>query len=298
MTYSELTPSELVRILDTAGRYPDPELISAIWDRRAATEPLLLALFDESFDDTWSDPDDPRWYRFIHAGKFLLSWQNSAALPTFARLYGSQDDDMLNWCEWFEEDLYQFGPAAIPYLKSVVTMDSGGVWHYGKGLSSSILTRIATYYPETREEVAAIFRSQLPAPDAFASLTEPDEMLGALAAELGVLADEASREHILALDDVGMLFTEFFERQAYLRDMKHGYKPQTPPPPYDIRAEYRKRFESNQAERKRAAQEQERQRAQQSQPASRQAMPKIGRNDPCPCGSGLKYKKCHGRPGA
>lgn len=24
---------------------------------------------------------------------------------------------------------------------------------------------------------------------------------------------------------------------------------------------------------------------------------KIGRNDPCPCGSGKKYKYCHGRPG-
>ncbi len=23
-------------------------------------------------------------------------------------------------------------------------------------------------------------------------------------------------------------------------------------------------------------------------------MPRIGRNDPCPCGSGKKYKKCHG----
>jgi len=23
--------------------------------------------------------------------------------------------------------------------------------------------------------------------------------------------------------------------------------------------------------------------------------PKIGRNDPCPCGSGKKYKQCHGR---
>ncbi|HOJ35929.1 MAG TPA: SEC-C metal-binding domain-containing protein, partial [Clostridiales bacterium] len=22
---------------------------------------------------------------------------------------------------------------------------------------------------------------------------------------------------------------------------------------------------------------------------------KVGRNDPCPCGSGLKYKKCCGR---
>jgi preprotein translocase subunit SecA len=24
-------------------------------------------------------------------------------------------------------------------------------------------------------------------------------------------------------------------------------------------------------------------------------MPKVGRNDPCPCGSGKKYKKCHGQ---
>jgi preprotein translocase subunit SecA len=22
--------------------------------------------------------------------------------------------------------------------------------------------------------------------------------------------------------------------------------------------------------------------------------PKVGRNDPCPCGSGKKYKQCHG----
>jgi preprotein translocase subunit SecA len=32
--------------------------------------------------------------------------------------------------------------------------------------------------------------------------------------------------------------------------------------------------------------------------ASRQAageLPKVGRNDPCPCGSGKKYKRCHGR---
>ncbi|WP_395703432.1 SEC-C metal-binding domain-containing protein, partial [Aquabacterium sp.] len=23
--------------------------------------------------------------------------------------------------------------------------------------------------------------------------------------------------------------------------------------------------------------------------------PRVGRNDPCPCGSGKKYKACHGR---
>ncbi len=27
----------------------------------------------------------------------------------------------------------------------------------------------------------------------------------------------------------------------------------------------------------------------------RRSVPKVGRNDPCPCGSGKKYKKCHGR---
>ncbi|RMD65910.1 preprotein translocase subunit SecA, partial [Candidatus Parcubacteria bacterium] len=40
--------------------------------------------------------------------------------------------------------------------------------------------------------------------------------------------------------------------------------------------------------------------AQASRPAPRAAIAiggkrKIGRNDPCPCGSGKKYKKCHGR---
>jgi hypothetical protein len=30
----------------------------------------------------------------------------------------------------------------------------------------------------------------------------------------------------------------------------------------------------------------------------RKDTPDVGRNDPCPCGSGRKYKNCHGRPGA
>jgi preprotein translocase subunit SecA len=39
---------------------------------------------------------------------------------------------------------------------------------------------------------------------------------------------------------------------------------------------------------------------QGSQATSRQSLvannlKKVGRNDPCPCGSGKKYKKCHGK---
>ncbi|HEY8370476.1 MAG TPA: SEC-C metal-binding domain-containing protein [Thermodesulfobacteriota bacterium] len=28
---------------------------------------------------------------------------------------------------------------------------------------------------------------------------------------------------------------------------------------------------------------------------ARREVKKVGRNDPCPCGSGKKYKKCHGQ---
>jgi preprotein translocase subunit SecA len=32
-----------------------------------------------------------------------------------------------------------------------------------------------------------------------------------------------------------------------------------------------------------------------SRPEPVRVGPKVGRNDPCPCGSGKKYKSCHGR---
>jgi preprotein translocase subunit SecA len=42
-----------------------------------------------------------------------------------------------------------------------------------------------------------------------------------------------------------------------------------------------------------SAQAQEQQEPDKAQPVRREA-DKVGRNDPCPCGSGKKYKKCHG----
>lgn len=34
-----------------------------------------------------------------------------------------------------------------------------------------------------------------------------------------------------------------------------------------------------------------------TRPEPRGAGPVVGRNDPCPCGSGKKFKKCHGKKG-
>jgi preprotein translocase subunit SecA len=36
-------------------------------------------------------------------------------------------------------------------------------------------------------------------------------------------------------------------------------------------------------------------RSQNSRTAAKRDGEKVGRNDPCPCGSGKKYKRCHGK---
>jgi len=43
------------------------------------------------------------------------------------------------------------------------------------------------------------------------------------------------------------------------------------------------------------AQQGERREAQGDHVTVQRTQPKVGRNDPCPCGSGKKYKLCHGR---
>ena len=296
MNYKDLTPAELMHKLNTAGRYPHSVLVNTIWEQQAKTEPLLLAIFNEAFDDDWPNDDDPRWYRFVHAGKFLLAWQNTDAMPMFARLYATDDNAKQNWCEWFEEDLFHFGPPIIPYLQPIISKDSDNIWDYGKALSGSILTKIATYYPETRAEVTTIFQAQLPSLDAIPATY--DDMWGSWATELGELADAASRDHILALADAGVFIWDYFDRQSYLRDINRGFKPQKPPHPYDIRTDYQHSYEWEQQRKKRVARERELQRSQRIRAVKPRTEPKVGRNAPCPCGSGNKYKKCHGRPGA
>ena len=274
MNYDELSPEQLINKLNTAGCYPHPDLINTICERRSQTEPLILNLFREAYHDNWPQDDDPRWYRFIHAGKFLLSWQNPEALPIFAQFYS--DDEMQDWCEWFEEDLFHFGPVAIPHLQQVVTKEYGDDWHYGQSLSGSILTKIATYYPETREEITAVFRAQLPSQDKIPELSEAKETWGNWAMELGQLADDSSRDLILALADAHLLSYEMFDRQHYLQEVNRDFKLLKPSAPYDIRDDYRQRYESHQETLRQQERERERQRKSRVRPAKLRSGPKIG----------------------
>ena len=60
-----------------------------------------------------------------------------------------------------------------------------------------------------------------------------------------------------------------------------------------ILPDYAKELEKNAGKRARKGRSED---AFRQQPIVRQAR-KIGRNDPCPCGSGKRYKFCHGKKG-
>ncbi|GAA5194299.1 preprotein translocase subunit SecA [Ferrimonas gelatinilytica] len=64
--------------------------------------------------------------------------------------------------------------------------------------------------------------------------------------------------------------------------------------------EQKRREQEEQLARQRAFQHQQAEQLGQSEQAAQAATaqrqgPKVGRNDPCPCGSGKKYKQCHGK---
>ena len=277
-----------------AGRNPHPDLVDEIWERRTEAEPILLQTFIEAFDDNWRRKDDPRWFRFNHAGKYMLTWQTLEALPTFVRLYSSRDQAILDICEWFEEDLTFYGPVAIPALTEIIASDSQNEWHYGRALAGSTLTKIAKQHPHLRDDIAAIFRDQLPPAEAIPE--EHDIMWSTWAEELGQLADELSREKVLALDNAKVFSRDYFSRLGYLRDLRRGFHAEELVPSFDIRAEYRSGYEYEIARKGREKQQRERPQRESHRRATPTTV-KIGRNAPCPCGSGKKYKKCHGRPG-
>ena len=302
-TYLSLPTTTLLAQLERAGRAPEVPLIMALFERRAEAEPLVLDLFRDSYDDDWPD-GDPRWFRFVHAGRLLIAWATEAALPTFADLY--LDDELQDTIEWFEDAPQYFGPPAVPYFMRVLATPTGTEFHYGRSSAASILTRIARRHPETRDTVAAALRAQLPAAAVIPQLPAEaiDETWLWILLALSGIQDEASRPQALALlarddNDEMLLDRDYYE--ARMRGELIG----DDPPVYDLAGKYVQladmvRWEQ-QIERERAAQAAQSAPRSPKQPATQPAKPapkvKVGRNDPCPCGSGKKYKQCHGRPG-
>lgn len=304
MTEDRMTDEQLLTTLHTAGRTPDLDLVQTWVERTPDLIPDLLKTLA-------AKPDDLDDYADIHAAHLLLAAREEAALPVFAEIFRDPERDY--FLEWVTPDLAHYGPAAVPYFRELLL--DPGVVTYGRSSAAGILSAIAIEYTEEAPGIIAALRQLLPPVDGRGvpqvDEGEFDEMWTWAALELGRLQDEESRPQIEPLYEYQLLEAWVIgDIDAYDERMATG--PTAARKPFDIFAVYEElhRQARQQEERRKQADairrvQAERQRewesAQQSiEPHTHDELPfgrKVGRNEPCPCGSGRKYKRCHGRPG-
>lgn len=322
--YGALLTEALLDMLANAGRGPDPELIRTLLERGSEATPRLLEMLAATPDESW-DRDDPRWYVAPHAAQLFCALREPAALPLFERII--RDPDQYEMREWFDPELACcYGPLAVPMLTELA--QDPGADEMARISAVGDLSVVAVHYPEQKSNVVDLFRSMLPVLDsegkpvlAPEERNEPPELWTWVVLGLMELRDSESQPQVLALFDAGLIEEFVFGgRDDYLA----AFKPGSDPPlsanyACDIYATYeRLHQETIEQEEREALAPTDRDRlglrsslpgaasyeaARSHVQASTQqevgrpagAPVKVGRNDPCPCGSGKKYKKCCGR---
>jgi hypothetical protein len=329
--YGELSTNALLDALEVAGADAHPDLIRALLDRAPEVVPGLLDMLAKDPDEGWPD-DDPRWYRDAHAGLLLCALREPAALPIFARLLHAYERDGLS--EWYGIALpWYYGPLAVPMLVDLA--QNAGTPEDARFAALDMLSLVGVHHPDQRERIAEALRALLPPLDrAGQPVLTPEERVDPptlwtwVVNGLMSLRDEASRPQVEALFEAGVIYEYVF---GGLKDYLAAFRPDAPPPlyaqfRYDILEEYESLYEQGQAEERHkieqaqledtdvlrgavpdlpqalegplAVGEAKRSMRAQVAPARLAGPPKkVGRNDPCPCGSGKKYKKCCGRRG-
>ncbi len=285
--------------------------------------PELLKITGHTLDNfDYDDIDGGDWfenYHFMHALYLLHDLHAPEVLDVYRRLLRLDSASTEFWFgdELFEEVpglLARAGQTRLPELLAMLEDPEMLLQH--RLVASDAISRLAREQAELRPAISAFMQAYLrhiiAHADQAAQLfpTDADEYGYALEDYLGGLLTDVQeaglrelepeiRElHRLGLVDESIAggaddinFDEsyplrpspdIFTRYQQLRALPDNYSPFHP----DAAGMARRRAEEE------AKYARLRNEALSQQP--RQVLPKIGRNDPCPCGSGKKYKKCCG----
>ncbi|AMR26689.1 hypothetical protein A0257_05920 [Hymenobacter psoromatis] len=271
-------------------------------------------LNDELLGDNWLGN-----YHFLHALYLLHELQAPEALDVYRRLL-RLDSESTEF--WFGDDLFEDVPnllahAAQTRLPELLAMlEDKALLLKHRLVVSSAISRLAREQPELRPAISAFLQQYLRH-----IITHADQAKEFFTADTGMYGYELEDYLAMLLADVqeaGLRELEPEMRELHRlgfvdesisggendMDFTESY-PQLPTP--DIFTRYQELREDPDSysafhpdavgiARRRAQQEAKYAQARRdmARPKPRPAQPKIGRNDPCPCGSGKKYKKCHG----
>lgn len=264
-------------------------------------------------DEFFRNYDDKNiWWEFHkHALWVLVELKAEEALPTVLELL--RQDDSFNWywfgdfsTESFWEILYHLGGNSLDDLKKICIEQ--GEW-VNRIVPSGALEQIALHQPERRTEVIQWFRSVL---EAFLALEKEDlsldeDVISSMVSDLIAIQAVELQPVIKKLYDQGLV------SHGIAGDYASVEKDINNPSPYAKRKvltsifdryqeamtwhSYRMRYDEDYKKRN-TYPDRSKETGENSLPSVTQSLPfrrsekKIGRNEPCPCGSGKKYKKC------
>jgi uncharacterized protein YecA (UPF0149 family) len=260
-------------------------------DADAAAKQLLAMALDESYYDYY-DPDDPNYQREtrgwtrLHALRVLMRLGDAAhlAIAPLLPLLAEEDDSLREEMPFFYAAM---GKAAIaPLTRQLLDAEADTFERSGAGDS---LQEMAEARPELRDEILPILEQALTIE------TEDDALAAFLVCNL---LDIKAKESLPIIEKA---FEEerVDETIVQMADVEEHFDlPRVTPPKRvfftkegdDIALPIDEWHEA----RRQAGLTAEEDEEEEEIAVPYVAPPKVGRNDPCPCGSGKKYKKCHG----
>jgi hypothetical protein len=295
------TARGLVELLVDAGDWPEPELLEAIVaEGDAAVEPLLEIVRR----DLAARKESTALY---YAPRLLAIVGARGAIPDLLTLYRTFDDDILDDAT---QALASCGAEVIEPSLAIAADRSLG-W-YPRSMAITAARGATGDDLIGRQRVAEVLRDILS--DCLARAEEIDEDMIELASsvvcDLAELADPLARDLIEQAFQAGLV-DEFTTDRADVRGLyEQGGQPLELPDPKRWLDRYREQLAEHLEWEKRYAEEYASFPVRSSEPPDlgdredgvplpppvepiRYTQSRPGRNDPCWCGSGKKYKKCH-----
>lgn len=283
----EVPGSRLLTLGDVRGQQTWHDYAALGLTEEDIPELIRMALDD---DLNYAGPDNVELWAPLHAWRALGQLHAVEAAEPLLELFDVLDDGIN---DWNSEDLPKayglIGPGAIPPLREYLADATHGMWP--RVAAALSLTEIGKRHPDARDEIIAILSEQL---DHFA---EQDRGFNAnLAADLVVdlKAVEAAPvlERAYAADAVDLTMQGDWEDVQ----IKLGLLDErlTPKPDY-FALEMPEYAETMQQLRSRFKQIAHSDESKPHPKPERKPGTQPGRNDPCWCGSGKKYKHCHWR---
>lgn len=292
--YSKFSDDELIGLLFTEeDRLPREAVDEFIRRGDRLADDLIEIISDGA---SWRE-EPPEWWAVVHCVYFLGSiGTEKTIIPLLKALRFA---DMYD-CDWVLEELPsifgKLGQVAVEPLKNMAK-DRTTDW-YPRITAASGLAAMTIYNPELERDVFtflfSIFNDEGDDYDTRSSIgnilldfqrTEYKKELTAFGKE----AREESKDIFMGVafddEDVARAFRESKDLWHYTRDWLSFYDNE------EIRKR-QERWEREKMEREEDNEEEESEPLYVGHEPYIRDLPKIGRNDPCPCGSGKKYKKC------